>query len=304
MKLSVVTTLYYSEKYIDEFYNRVIKEILKITNDYEFVFVNDGSPDNSLKKVLELRQKDNNVKVIDLSRNFGQHKAVMTGLMKSTGDYVFLLDIDLEEKPELLSLFWDEFNNNKDIDVVYGVQKERKGGIFEKLSGSLFFTLFNLFTETKIPRNSLWARLMTRRYLDSILEFKENEIVFGGVSELAGFKKLEVPVEKGSKGVTTYNLFRKINLTLNFLTGFTYKPLLLIFYFGFFISTSAFIFVVYLIFRRLFFGYLEGWTSVIASIWLLGGIIILCLGFIGLYLSKIFIEVKNRPRTIIRKIYE
>jgi putative glycosyltransferase len=304
MKLSVVTTLYYSEKYIDEFYNRVIKEILKITNDYEFVFVNDGSPDNSLKKTLELRQKDNNIKVIDLSRNFGQHKAVMTGLMKTTGDFVFLLDVDLEEKPELLSVFWDKINNNIDIDVVYGVQKERKGGIFEKLSGSLFFTIFNLFTETKIPRNSLWARLMTRRYLDSLLEFGESEIVFGGVSELAGFKKLEVPVEKGSKGVTTYNLFRKINLTLNFLTGFTYKPLLLIFYFGFFISTSAFVFVIYLIFRRLFFGFLEGWTSVIASVWLLGGIIILCLGFIGLYLSKIFIEVKNRPRTIIRNIYE
>lgn len=304
MKLSVVTTLYNSGKYIEEFYNRAVNEVRKITNDYEIIFVNDGSKDNSLNKALELKQKDNNIIIIDLSRNFGHHKAIMAGLKKSVGDFVFLLDVDLEEKPELLSLFWEKISNVPDIDVVFGTQKVRKGGLFEKISGSIFFTFYNLLSETKIPRNLILARLMTRRYLNSLLEFGENEIVFAGVSELAGFNRLEIQVGKGDKGETSYNFIRKINLFLNFLTSFTYKPLLLIFYFGFFVSSFAFVFVLLLLFRKIFFGLLEGWTSVIASIWLLGGIIILCIGFIGLYLSKIFIEVKNRPRTIIKRIYE
>ncbi|MFA5404943.1 MAG: glycosyltransferase family 2 protein, partial [Ignavibacteria bacterium] len=214
MKLSVVTTLYNSEKFIEEFYNRTVKEIRKITNDYEIIFVNDGSKDNSLCKSLEVKRIDNCVIVIDLSRNFGHHKAIMAGLKKSTGDYIFLLDVDLEEKPEWLSIFWDKINSIQDIDVVYGAQKMRKGGYFERISGSLFFTIYNFLSETKIPKNLILARLMTGRYVNSLLEFGENEIVFAGVSELTGYNKIEIPVEKKNKGNTTYNFFKKINLSL------------------------------------------------------------------------------------------
>lgn len=304
MKLSVVATLYCSAKYINEFYRRITAEILKITDDYEIVFVNDGSPDNSLEIALYLKDKDNKIKIIDLSRNFGHHKAIMTGLDNVSGDFVLLIDVDLEEKPELLSEFWNEMHTKTEIDMVLGVQKNRKGGLFEKFSGFMFFKIFNFISDTKIPKNTALARLMTKRYVDSLMEYKESEVVFAGISELAGYSKSEVNIEKGFKGETTYSFKKKLNLFLNFITDFTHSPLLIVFYFGLIISFLSFLFVIFLIIRKIFFGLLEGWTSMIASIWLIGGMIILCIGFIGLYLSKIFIEVKSRPRTIIKKIYE
>lgn len=133
MKLSIVTTLYKSSEYIDDFYQRISIEAYKITNDYEIIFVDDGSPDESLQKAIGLYQNDSKVKVIELSRNFGHHKAIMTGLSHAVGDYVFLIDSDLEEEPELLGRFWKELHKAEEIDVVYGVQETRKGGRFEKI---------------------------------------------------------------------------------------------------------------------------------------------------------------------------
>ena len=129
MKLSIVTTLYKSSPYIDEFYVRISKEAQKITNDYEIIFVDDGSPDDSLLKVVALYERDSRVKVVELSRNFGHHKAIMTGLSCAKGDFVFLIDSDLEEAPELLGSFWNELQKEDDLDVVYGVQEKRKGGV-------------------------------------------------------------------------------------------------------------------------------------------------------------------------------
>ena len=143
MKLSIVTTLYKSSPYIDEFYARISKEAQKITDDYEIIFVDDGSPDDSLQKAVALYEKDSKVKVIELSRNFGHHKAIMTGLSHAKGEFVFLIDSDLEEEPELLGKFWEELHKEKELDVVFGVQESRKGGWFEKFTGGLFWKLIN-----------------------------------------------------------------------------------------------------------------------------------------------------------------
>lgn len=149
MKLSIVTTLYYSAPYIEEFYKRIKTSIAKLNiTDYEIIFVDDGSPDNSLEVAKSIIAIDQNVSVIDLSRNFGHHKAIMTGLTHAKGDYIFLIDVDLEEEPELLELFWKE-NDNDDVDVVYGIQRKRKGKIFEKISGFQFFIIFNFFIKCK-----------------------------------------------------------------------------------------------------------------------------------------------------------
>ena len=143
MKLSIVTTLYKSSEYVEEFYKRITKEAKKITDDYEIIFVDDGSPDDSLKKCVSLHKQDQKIKVIELSRNFGHHKAIMTGLSYAKGDFVFLIDSDLEEDPEFLEIFWEELQSGEDLDVVYGLQKSRKGGWFEKFSGGLFYKVFN-----------------------------------------------------------------------------------------------------------------------------------------------------------------
>ncbi|MCK5847885.1 MAG: glycosyltransferase family 2 protein, partial [Caldisericia bacterium] len=142
MKISVVTTMYYSSPYLKEFYKRIIEQIKLLTNNYEIIFVNDGSPDTSLEITKSLLKKDRHIKILDLSRNFGHHKAIMTGLAESNGDLVFLIDCDLEEEPELLSDFFLKMQTAS-CDVVYGIQEKRKGKWFEKLSGSLFYKCRN-----------------------------------------------------------------------------------------------------------------------------------------------------------------
>ncbi|MDD2896324.1 MAG: glycosyltransferase family 2 protein [Aliarcobacter sp.] len=303
MKLSIVTTLYKSSQYIDEFYTRISKEAKKITDDYEIIFVDDGSPDDSLEKAVSLYEKDSKVKVIELSRNFGHHKAIMTGLSHSKGEFVFLIDSDLEEVPELLGQFWENLNKEKNLDVIYGVQENRKGGWFERFSGGLFWKLINFMSPIKIPSNMITARLMTSKYIQSLIAYKESEIFIGGIWAHAGFKQKGIEVKKGSQSETTYTLKRKLELFVNSITSFSSKPLIYIFYIGLITTFCSTLFILKLVMDKLFFGLaFEGWTSLIVSVWFFGGLIILLLGIIGIYLSKIFIEVKQRPYTIVRNI--
>jgi putative glycosyltransferase len=305
MKLSIVTTLYKSSQYIDEFYTRISKEAQIITDDYEIIFVDDGSPDDSLQKAVSLYEKDSRVKVIELSRNFGHHKAIMTGLSHAKGEFVFLIDCDLEEEPELLGQFWEELQNEKNLDVVYGVQESRKGNWFERFSGGLFWKLINFMSPIKIPSNMITARLMTIKYVQSLIEYKESEIFIGGIWADTGFKQKEIEVKKGSQSETTYTLKRKLELFLNSITSFSSKPLIYIFYIGLITTFFSTAFILKLLIDKLFFGLaFEGWTSLIVSVWFFGGLIILLLGIIGIYLSKIFIEVKQRPYTIVRNIFK
>lgn len=303
MMLSIVTTLYNSAPYIEEFYDRVSAAASQITHDFEVVFVNDGSPDNSLEVALELYRKYPRIVIVDLSRNFGHHKAMMTGLIHARGDLVFLLDSDLEEEPELLHKFYDEMQRTG-ADVVFGVQEQRKGKLFERVSGSLYFKVFNLFSTHPIPTNHITARLMTRGYVSALIGHQEREFVMSGLWALTGFQQVPLTVRKHQKPTSTYGLGRKISHLVNAITSFSNKPLVLIFYLGCVIVLISSIAAIDLIVRKLLFGtLLEGWASLIVSIWLLGGLTIFCLGVIGIYLAKVFIEVKQRPYTIVKQTY-
>jgi len=304
MRLSIVTTLYNSESHLQEFYDQISKYAQDITHDYELILVNDGSPDNSLESAVSLREKDRRVKVVDLSRNFGHHKAIMTGLSYAQGAYVFLIDSDLEEPPETLKVFWEELQNSKDLDVVFGVQGTRKGGWFEKLSGNLFYALMNSISDIKIPRNFLTIRLMTQKYVQSLVLFQEKEINFCTLTELAGFKQKAMELEKADHSKSNYTIVKKFSILVNAITSSTNRPLWVIFYLGLFITLGSSVFILKLLIDRGVYGIgLEGWTSVIVSIFFFGGLIIFFMGVIGIYLSKIFIETKNRPSTIIKKFY-
>lgn len=305
MKLSIVTTLYKSAPYLMEFYAHLIIAIKEITNDYEIIFVNDGSPDNSLQMSQSIQSVDPKVSVVDLSRNFGHHRAIMTGLSFARGDYVFLIDCDLEEDPALLKVFMNEMQTSLDYDVIYGIQKKvRKGRFVEKLMGWIFYKVMNFLSDVKITKNLMVVRLMTQRYVKNMLRHNERELAFVGVAALTGFKQKAFPVEKIDKGSTTYSFSKKINLAINFITSLTSQPLVYIFYLGIFLTLLSFGSSIYLIFRKILLGdSLTGWASTIVSIWFFSGIIIFCLGIIGMYLSKIFIEVKQRPYTIIKSIY-
>ena len=306
MRLSLVATLYNSAPHLLEFYERMTQCAQQITHDYEIILVNDGSPDSSLDLALKLFEQDTRVKVIDLSRNFGHHKAMMTGLEHAQGEYVFLIDSDLEEPPETLKLFWDELQKAHDLDVVFGVQEKRKGGWFERVSGVLYYKIMNWLGEVKIPKNLLTVRLMSRHYTQNLIRYQEREMEFGVLTELVGFRKKSVVVQKSSSSPTSYSMVKKFSLLVNGVTSSTNRPLWLIFYLGLGITLGSLAYVVWLIINRVIYGsqVVEGWTSVIVSIFFFGGLIIFVLGIIGIYLSKIFIESKRRPYTVIRKIYE
>lgn len=305
MKISVVSTLYHSAAYIDSFVTRVAEAATSICgkDDFEIILVNDGSPDNSLEVSLGLTKKYRWLRVVDLSRNFGHHMAMMTGLKYATGELVFLIDSDLEEEPEWLKIFYSHMLKTQ-ADVIFGVQEKRKGSAFEQFSGALFYRIFNYITNVKLPENFVTARLMRKEYVDSLLLHEEREVFIAGLWKITGFNQLAYPVTKHHTSQTTYSFSKKISLFVNSITSFSNAPLVAIFYMGLFIFMIAFIYTTFLVINWLFLSRpLTGWTSLMASVWLLGGLIISNIGVVGIYLSKVFSEVKGRPYTIVKKVY-
>ena len=304
MKLSIVATLYQSAQFLEEFCRRAASSAHQLVGgDYEIVLVNDGSPDNSLELAVRLCELDPHVVVVDLSRNFGHHKAMMTGLAYSRGEQIFLIDSDLEEEPEWLPGFSAQMSRER-CDVVYGVQAQRKGGVFERLSGKWFYRFFKALTGIVLPENVVTARLMSRRYVNALLRHDEREVFLAGLWHITGFDQRPQTIQKHSTSETTYTVRRKMSLLVNSVTSFSNAPLIGIFYIGVAISLVAGAYIAYLVIHWLFLSKpLSGWTSVMASIWLLGGLIISFIGVVGIYLSKIFSETKRRPYTIVRQIY-
>lgn len=304
MKLSIVTTLFKSAPYIEEFHKRASDAARQLAGEeYEIVFVNDGSPDNSHDLAVKLCEIDDHVLVVDLSRNFGHHKAMMTGLAHANGERVFLIDSDLEEEPEWLLSFVGHMERSA-CDVVYGVQEIRKGGWFERLSGFCAYKLFNFLCDIELPDNLVTARLMTRAYVKALLLHQEREIVIAGLWVITGFKQQSQIVIKHATSETTYTFRKKLTAIINMIISFSNFPLVFTFYMGLSISFFALIYVVYLVMYKLLLSKpISGWTSVMASIWLIGGMVIFFIGVIGLYIAKIFSETKQRPNTIVRGIY-
>jgi putative glycosyltransferase len=304
MRLSIVATLFRSSAHVTEFHARASAAAAALTDDYEIVLVNDGSPDDSIDVALRLMNGDPRLRVVDLARNFGHHKAMMAGLDHARGELVFLIDCDLEEDPALLADFHRRLVADA-ADVVYGVQAARRGGLFERVSGGLFFAAFNLLSDHPIPVNLVTVRLMTRRYVDALLQHRERETMIAGLWAITGFHQVAVPVVKGAKGSSSYGLRRKLAILVDSVTSFSDRPLVLIFYLGLVIGSTASAAAVYLVIQRLFFGVaLPGWPSLIVSVWMLGGLMLVCLGIIGIYLSRIFIETKQRPYVIVRHVHE
>ncbi len=304
MKLSIVSTLFHSSPYIKEFYCRVTAAAQELVgDDYEIILVNDGSPDDSLRQAIELTDIDPHVVVIDLSRNFGHHKAMMTGLIHTSGQQVFLIDSDLEEDPELLPVFAEQMAMDGS-DMVYGIQVQRKGDIYEKVTGWIFYKIFRWLTGVPQPNNIATVRLMSQRYVRALVSHQEREINIGGLFIITGFKQSTYKITKFSNSPTTYTIGKKVSHFFNAITSFSSLPLVSAFYIGSTISLSACLYGLYLIVIFLSKTSVpSGYTSLIVSVWFFSGLIILFLGIQGIYLAKVFSEVKQRPYTIIRNIY-
>lgn len=309
MKLSIVATLYRSEPYLREFHRRISDAASRLCGeDYEIVLVNDGSPDNSLALALELQAQDAHLQIVDLSRNFGHHAAIVAGLAKTEGELVFLIDSDLEEQPEWLALFSQTLNESG-ADVVYGVQQKRVASPLSNWLGEAFWVALNLMSSVRIPHNPMTCRLMRRCYVDSLLEMGDRVLYLAGVFAWAGFKQTAIPLQKAPRPGThssTYSLSRKLMQVADSFSSFSVAPLTMIFFTGLLIWSGSIMFALYLGVSKLIepSQVLTGFTSLMLSIWFLGGTIILVLGILGLYIGKIFQEVKRRPLYVVKKIYK
>ncbi len=304
MKISVVTPLYKSAPYVEELYRRCVAAIHSTgAADCEIIFVNDGSPDDGLAIAKGIAQADSRILVIDLARNYGQARAIMTGLTAARGDLVFVLDSDLEEEPEWIERFYREMMRTG-CDVVYGVQTQHKRGLLYRAGRFLFYKAMRQLSDAWLPENAVTARLMSRRYVDAVVRFEEREIDISGLWHMAGFSQLPLNVEKHDRSPTTYTPLRLARLVINSVTAFSTRPLVAIAIIGVALCALAFAYTALIVIQKLVFGIpVDGWASVMAAILVMGGLIIFFNGVMAIYLAKIFLEVKRRPLAIVREVY-
>ena len=300
MRITVVTSLYHSAPYIHEFYERTSKALQTLQIPFDFIFVDDGSPDNSSLIVHELMKTNKNIKLVVLSRNFGHFKAILTGLSYAENDLIFLMDCDLEEPPEILPTLYEKMKSappEDPIDIVHALQSHRKGEWFERITGAVFYKVFNWLAQVKIPSNGMNVRLMTRRYVQSLLLHQEREIFLSGILVDTGFRQEVIYAQKGYKGKTSYTLEKKLTMVVDAITSFSHKPLIFIFLLGTTISFISLGGIFCFLLAKLIWGitYLVGWASIMLTICFFGGLSLASIGIVGIYIGKIFIEVKKRP---------
>jgi putative glycosyltransferase len=304
-QITIVSTMYRSRPFLEQFLSECLQALAEINCDrFEILLVNDGSPDDSLTYSLERRKDIPQLVVLDLSRNFGHHHAIQAGLQHARGNLIFLIDCDLEISPLVLVELRRKLRES-DCDMVFGYQEIRKGGWFEQLSGNLFWKGFNFLSDIKIPENIVTERLMTRRYVDALLQMGDRNLFLAGMMSWTGFYQVGIPmIKKQRDGQSTYTLMRRIGLMVNAVSSFSAQPLIWLFNTGIVITLLSFSFAAYLVLRKLLFDdALLGFTSVMAVMTLGLGILTTAIGVVGIYLGKVFKQVQNRPTYIVRDIY-
>ncbi len=303
--LSIVSTLYRSESYLVRFIEACEAAAASLgIDDYEFVFVDDGSPDHSVALLRSLQPEKPRIRIIELARNFGHHQAALAGLHHAKGARIFLIDCDLEVDPAVLVAFWRKFEQC-DADVVYGYQEERKGGLVERGAGGLFWRLFNLMSDTRVPVNLVTERLMTRRYVDALLSLNDRNIFLAGMMAWAGFSQVGMPVTKLQRqGRSTYSFAKRLRLLARAITSFSAKPLYVSLWIGILALAASCSHAAYIIVRKLLHpeSTLVGFPSIVALLTGMFGVMMLALGIIGLYVARIFVQTQGRPIFIIKHI--
>ena len=302
--LSIIVPTYNEELGIDEFYRRTKNVLLKLSPrfNHEIIFINDFSADNTLERLELLAQKDTCVKVINFSRNFGNQYGITAGIDFSSGDVAIIIDDDLQDPPEvMLNLIskWDQ-----GYKVVYGVRPKRDGvnPIF-KFSAKLFYRIIGGLSEINIPRDTGDFRLIDKVVINSLSGMKEGNRYYRGMVAWVGFKQIGVVYERDKRyqGVSTFSLKKYVTFALSGITSFTDKPLYVSSIVGLIITLVSFIFAVALIAARIFDpSYtIRGWTSLAVIVLFFCGVQLLSIGVVGVYLSKIYREVKERPLYIV-----
>ena len=297
-KVSILIPAYNEEEDLYTLYDRLENVINKLNNyEFEVLLINDGSKDNTLNILRELRKRDKRMCYINLSRNYGKETAMIAGLDYVTGDCCIILDADLQDPPELIEemlKYWEQ-----GYDDVYAKRKSRAGESFmKKFTSSLFYKMLQKSTRIPIQKNTGDFRLLDRRCVDALRKFRESERYTKGMFSWIGFNKKEILFDRDPRvaGSTKWNYWKLIDLAIEGITSFTTKPLRISSFLGVIISFCAFVYIVIIIARTLIMGEaVKGYPSLMAVILFLGGVQLLSLGIIGEYIGRVFNETKRRP---------
>ena len=301
--ISVVSSMKNESGSVDELYKRIISSINSIGLLYEIVFVDDGSEDNTYELLTEIAKKDKNVIVIKLSRDFGHHAGISAGLDYTSGDYVVMMDADLQDKPEEIPNLYEKLKEGN--DVVYGERVGKKFSIIRRFFSFVFLKLIQFFINEPIVINTTIFRIMNKKVVEAIRKLREGQRYLVGVIGWVGFKHAVVYVKHGKRkrGKSKYNFIQQMKLAFNAIFSFSDYPVKLISRIGFLLTCLSFCMGCWVVIRRIFFHVsVVGWASVIVSIFFFGGLNILFLGVLGEYVGRTYIESKRRPLYIVEEI--
>lgn len=301
--ISIIIPVYNEEKTLYKLYSRLSHIINKCEENFEIIFINDGSEDSSLKILENINQQDKRYKVIDLSRNFGHQVAITAGIKYATGDAIILMDADLQDPPEVINELIKEWK--KGFDVVYAVRKTRKGEkVFKLFTASLFYKLLNKLSPIDIPKNTGDFRLISRRVANQLNKINERSRFIRGLCSWIGYKQTKIYYvrDKRYAGKTKYTLMKMIRFAFDGLTSFSHIPLQIATYLGFLVSFSSFVYILFIFYSKYILkNTVPGWSSLMVAILFLGGVQLMSIGLIGEYIGRIFEEVKKRPLYVINK---
>lgn len=300
--LSIVSPVYRAELIIEKLVTEIKASIISITENFEILLVEDGSPDNSWDTILKECEKDPRVKGIRLSRNFGQHYAITAGLDKTKGEWIVVMDCDLQDQPDEIPNLLAEAK--KGFDIVLARRVDRRDHASKRFFSSAFYKVLGYLTGSDQDAAVANFGIYHRKVINAVCSMREQIRYFPTMIKWVGFKKTLLDVKHGSRdsGSSNYSFRKLMNLAFDILLANSEKPIKLIVKMGFFISMLAFLACLVVMFKY-FHGTIEvaGYTSLVLSIWLLGGLIIMLLGIIGMYIGKVFQYVKERPIYIVQE---
>lgn len=303
--ISFVLPIYREEGNIDLLYERITTTVATTDLDAELIFVNDGSPDGSLDRLIDLSRRDRRVTVVDLARNFGHQVAVSAGIDHARGDAIIIMDADLQDPPEVSLELIREWQDG--WDVVYAQRRTRRDGAFKRVTADVFYRVVGAMSTVEIPRNTGDFRLIDRAVADQLRRYGEHSRFLRGMISEIGFKQKGVLFDRDARhsGTTGYPLRKMIAFAIDGITSFSAKPLRLISRAGLVVSFLALLGILYAVGTRIFFPerVVAGWTFIVTAIFLVGGLQLMLMGIVGTYVGRIYDEVKGRPLYGVQEVF-
>ncbi len=301
--ISIVSPVYRAENLVQELVNQIKHHVEKITSSYEIILVEDGSPDRGWDKIETICAKDSKVKGIKLSRNFGQHYAITAGLDHSSGEWIIVMDCDLQDKPEEIPRLFEKAKEG--FQIVLAQRINRQHSWIDRTTSYLFYGVLSYLTGVKQDHSIANFGIYHQNVVNAIKQMREPTRYFPTMVKWVGFKSTTLAVSHGEReeGSSNYNFSKRLKLASDIMLAFSNKPLILTVKLGFFMAISSFLIACMVLVNAILGIYqVTGYASIMLSIWFLAGLIILILGIVGLYISKIFDGVKERPIYIIDQI--